>query len=57
MSLLNAIKGKIKDHGITTRDTKRRNPETLNGDLFAHTVLIERVRVEGTAEEAVKKAA
>lgn len=57
MSVINSLKGKIKDHGITSRDGRRKDPATLSTDLFKHTILIERLGVSGTAEEPSKKGA
>lgn len=56
-SVVNSLKGKFKDHGITAHDSRRRNPSTLSSDLFMHTVRLEKLGVQGQAEELSKKSA
>ena len=56
-SLVNTLKSKYKDSGITDYSSRRRNPITLNSDLFMFTVSMQKIEVKGQAEEASKKTA
>ena len=56
-SVINSLKGKVKDHGITSHDGRRRDPSTLSTDLFKYTIKIEKLGITGVAEEASKKQA
>jgi hypothetical protein len=50
-SVINAIKGKVKDHGIVAHESRRRNPATLSTFLFTSTITLEALGVTGQAEE------